>query len=445
MLHGERGLDELFEHQSIFDEDNSEDANYIKQKISVARGSLILDQPFFGYILGHFKITPVNTGINTFAADTNHLYFNTTYLLDLIKYNSDWKGKIKGILIHLLIHIIFRHHKRQQEKIPQIWGYATDIVVFSHLREIQRDWMAPGDWDLPDIRTIPEELLGHSADKTYQLLIDQFQEEMENQQGRGAGDDDEEEELREDPNLEEFSMEFRDEVEEMIGIKGNECNIEEIVLEASESTDIEELEEQYFEGMLRTAYERQKGFGSLPEGLDRFISKQLHPKVDWKAKLAGFLQKVLVHDLTWTRPNKRLYGQGYYFPGPLKENTEVLLGLDTSGSITDEILQTFLSEAQAMLETITNVKLIVADCDAEIQQITEYEAGETIQTHNFKGKGGTDFRPVFELTNEYQPDVIVYITDGYGRFPEETPIIPTIWVLTTDEKPPFGEIIRIES
>ena len=71
------------------------------------------------------------------------------------------------------------------------------------------------------------------------------------------------------------------------------------------------------------------------------------------------------------------------------------------------------------------------------------------------GRGGTDFRPVFQwVESEIRsggidcPDAIIYLTDGYGSFPERAPDMPVLWVCAPDSiKPegyPFGACLQIE-
>jgi len=67
------------------------------------------------------------------------------------------------------------------------------------------------------------------------------------------------------------------------------------------------------------------------------------------------------------------------------------------------------------------------------------------------GRGGTDFRPVFEWVAQQAhsesilPDVLIYLTDGYGTFPERESQYPTLWILTEHGIPsvPFGVPIRL--
>jgi predicted metal-dependent peptidase len=97
--------------------------------------------------------------------------------------------------------------------------------------------------------------------------------------------------------------------------------------------------------------------------------------------------------------------------------------------------------------------MILIDCDAAVQQVVVIEEGQSIdgsalpwEGRPFKGRGGTSFVPVFQWveSNNEQPDLLIYFTDGYGSFPSDEPGYPTVWVMTTDVEAPFGDIIRFE-
>ena len=67
---------------------------------------------------------------------------------------------------------------------------------------------------------------------------------------------------------------------------------------------------------------------------------------------------------------------------------------------------------------------------------------------DWKGGGGTDFRPVFErlAAADRMPAALLYMTDAEGRFPERAPVHPVLWLLPEAAAPrtiPFGEVLVI--
>jgi len=61
-----------------------------------------------------------------------------------------------------------------------------------------------------------------------------------------------------------------------------------------------------------------------------------------------------------------------------------------------------------------------------------------------KGGGGTDFRPPIELLRKRPPDIAIYLTDLYGPFPDKAPKYPLVWAALSNEKVPWGKVIRLD-
>ena len=83
--------------------------------------------------------------------------------------------------------------------------------------------------------------------------------------------------------------------------------------------------------------------------------------------------------------------------------------------------------------------------------MTAYEAMDRIEIPekiSFRGRGGTDFRPVFEWVAREAPEALVlYATDGLGSFPERKPVNAVIWLLTDSEtaRMSFGAVVHVGS
>lgn len=110
--------------------------------------------------------------------------------------------------------------------------------------------------------------------------------------------------------------------------------------------------------------------------------------------------------------------------------------IDTSGSIVDRLLQTFISEINQLVVD-TGCELVLVDCDAEVQQISVHR--EPVCGYVARGGGGTDFRPAIDALRRMPLDVAVYFTDLLGTFPEKRTAFPLLWAVTQDLEIPFGQ------
>ena len=95
-----------------------------------------------------------------------------------------------------------------------------------------------------------------------------------------------------------------------------------------------------------------------------------------------------------------------------------------------------------MLKTFaTHVASIVKACDGAVHLIAgdvrvtlceldcDLERGmEQIHAIEFRGRGGTEFKPLLDKSEAIQADVALYLTDGYAAFPDP-PRIPVIWAV----------------
>ena len=99
---------------------------------------------------------------------------------------------------------------------------------------------------------------------------------------------------------------------------------------------------------------------------------------------------------------------------------------------------------QDLIERVT-----ILQCDDALQDVKTFDAADMPTDLMLVGGGNTDFRPVFQwiktvgMAADGDPSVILYFSDGYGTFPDRSPMTPVVWVLTTDQKTPFGETIRM--
>ena len=184
--------------------------------------------------------------------------------------------------------------------------------------------------------------------------------------------------------------------------------------------------------------------GSAPASLLRRLAADV-PKsvVRWEAVLRNFLTARLMPltEASWNRPSRRTLALGkdavWMEPGTDRRRGVRRAGvvIDTSGSIGDKLLHTFISEINSLM-TRTGCEVLLVDCDARVQQVSMHR--KPIQGYVARGGGGTDFRPAFEALRRVPLDVAVYFTDLEGAFPEKKPVFPLLWATTQDLAVPFG-------
>jgi predicted metal-dependent peptidase len=177
--------------------------------------------------------------------------------------------------------------------------------------------------------------------------------------------------------------------------------------------------------------------GLMPDSIARTVEEATAPRKDWKEELARFVHSTCKSDTrTWTRQSRRVQG----LPGWSREiESNIVIVLDTSGSVTGPILSAFAAECRS-ITALNGVSAVIMSADAKVHQVIQ--PGESFPTE-FKGGGGTNFVPALKAAEEYEPNCVIYLTDGDGAYPKSSQY-PVLWALTKPRTVPFGEKILLE-
>lgn len=201
-----------------------------------------------------------------------------------------------------------------------------------------------------------------------------------------------------------------------------------------------------------------KGKGSVPLGIQLHADECLKPsKIPWPSLLARSAQAAVAYrpgsvDYTRTRPSRRQAAYNAVMdPAPIMPSmhrplAEVAFVADTSGSM-GASLDKILEQGEAVLKAMSGVNVTFIACDAKVHAIKKVRSSKEMR-ENFKGGGGTDFRPAFAAVAKLtpKPNIIVFATDGEGDYPKEPPVgIHTIWLqigghIGVD----WGEVIEVD-
>jgi predicted metal-dependent peptidase len=183
------------------------------------------------------------------------------------------------------------------------------------------------------------------------------------------------------------------------------------------------------------------------------ITAALYPKIDWRAVMRDFLvEKTSGKDeSSWRMYNRRYVSQGVYLPTNEDDNPgEIGIGIDTSGSVSGELLSAFLAEVVSMCKSTnpSRVRIMFWDTDVEREQIIEGDMSRMTETFNTTGGGGTRAGCVSDYVKEkgYKFDALIMFTDGYVEHDIRWEIpTPTLWVIDGNQEfkaPADGRIVQ---
>ena len=153
------------------------------------------------------------------------------------------------------------------------------------------------------------------------------------------------------------------------------------------------------------------------------------------------------NDYTWARPNRRFVAQGLYLPGLHSEELgDVVLAVDTSGSIDETVLGAFADEANAVLSAYECAVTILYH-DVDVQKVQTWRSADGALVLDPAGGGGTSHVCVFDWLDRsgLSPACVVCLTDLETEFPDRPPPLPVLWAVVGDGgiDPPFGRVVRL--
>ena len=198
-------------------------------------------------------------------------------------------------------------------------------------------------------------------------------------------------------------------------------------------SDLTEAEQELVKGQLKakikeTAEQVQKQCGSVPGEFAGILEKiKNKPAIfNWKKFMRKMIGNTITSEITLTRmrPNKRFPdARGF----KMKRKPNIMVAVDTSGSVSDKELQEFFSEIHHIWKT--GVDVTVVECDTTIGEVFKYNGKQEIK---ISGRGGTMLEPAIEYYKQHKEfSSCIMFTDGYCNT-----TMPSchnlIWVITSD-------------
>lgn len=413
------------QHQRILDE--------------VAKTSiqLMLKETFYGHFFTSI-LKDVSEKTGSIATTISNkqlikLIVNPNYWDNDLKIDGNEQGTKNlryGAIKHQILHIVFKHALRFQEfGNKKLFGIASDLAVNQYVQSDQLTEDAIRMEDFPDFKLTR----GQSIDYYYKHLSDQLDSMQDSSGGSGGSDDSDQQEGDSNSSAADGFNESQRKLKDLMESEDNE-QLEQHKFwndfEKLSSAEQKMIEAAVNESIVNSVSRiKSRDYGKLPGGLQQYINllmDALKPNINWRRILRIFTASSSRTRLknTIRRPSKR-YGTT---PGiKIQSKQKILIAIDTSGSVNNEELREFFGEIYYIWKQ--GAEIYIVECDTHIHNQYNYN-GRPPEV--ISGRGGTDFNAPIQFANDiFQPDALIYFTDGFAAAPSVYCRKPILWMITS--------------
>ena len=422
----------------------------VEDKLVAARTWLIIDKPFLGALVLRLPLVEAGRWCHTTGTDARKLYYNPQWIDQLST------AEVQFAVAHEALHCALGHFARRGHRLQRKWDLACDFAVNPILMD--EGLQPPVEAQILDLYR------GMAAEEIYPCLDDELDSETlddhlwddgddggcgENQTDGAGGGAHAPGQHRSEPE----QIEGGEAAASKADANDGEAEGEQSAPPPLSAQEREQLRQQW-QRHLAAAAQRAREAGKLSGKLARLVGEALAPQVSWRAALAQYLSLAARDDYTWQRPSRRtgeVGGDGgggeAIFPSLRSRAGDIVVALDTSGSISDEALAQFVGELNAIKGTLP-VRISLFACDAVLAADAPwvFEPWQEFRLpRQFAGGGGTAFAPVFDWIEEagVRPDALVYFTDAEGEIPRAAPHYPVLWLVKGKASVPWGLRVQL--
>lgn len=378
-------------------------------KILKARTDLILYQPFFGSLALRLSLVEDNS-FETAGVDGTSMFYNSEFIQSL-----SFRETV-GLVAHEVMHVALGHIWRIDKRDCKRWNIATDYTINENLK-------ASG-FTLPEGALIDSQYNDLAAEEIYSRLP---KGGGKSKPGKGKSGS--------SGKLGQAGQSTQSDAGKSDPGKCGSC------IPAKDKATAKEMKATWTAAISQAVILSK---GNLPSSMKKQLDELLNPSVPWHVLLRDFVEKTARNDYDWTRPSRRYIHRGFMLPSLVSEELpEIVIAVDTSGSIDRKALNHFASEASNVLGVYdTTIRVIY--CDTKVHKEEVFTKADLPMKMKPVGGGGTEFKPVFDYVNKkgYTPACLIYFTDMYGDFPKQEPDYPVMWLTATENKTaPFGHTV----
>ena len=420
---------------TICDNENTDiDLKAVENKLTKARTQLILDKPFLGNLVLRLPLKAAGSWCKTSATDAKNFYYNPSFI-DILD-----NDQTKFVLIHEALHCALTHFARRGNRTKHKWDLACDFAINPLL--IEEGFHPP--IDVPIFRRY----LGMIAEEIYPMIDDNIDSEPMDQHLYDDNSNDEKdlssEGMREDSVVDGRTLDS----------SNNNYNTNNTTLRDSNDLaqkpkplspdEVQQLSAKWQKNLASSAQLSQQA-GKLDGEIAKLVDFFLQPQISWRSLLAQYMTSLARDDYSYSRPSRRS-GEAI-LPSLRSNQIDITIAIDTSGSISQDEIDEFVSEVNAIKSNIrSSITLIACDNKVSTKLMWHYEPWDELKfPASLAGGGGTNFNPVFDHINQQdvQNIILIYFTDGKGVFPEFEPNYPVMWLIKGKSTVPWGYRIQL--
>lgn len=419
----------------------------VEHKLTAARAWLVIDKPFLGALVLRLPLIEASPRwCPTTATDARAFYYNRAYIESLSLEQT------KFILAHEALHCALSHFARRLHRVKRRWDIACDyainpLLMADGLEPPPRALMRAAFQDMTAEEIYPYIKDTDSDETLDQHLYDEADEPQQadgrgshgNHGGGAAGDGNQH---QPPPGAGGGSPPERGRGDSGAAQAQHHRGAEPPApLHPAERDALASQWQQRLAGAAQQALRAGKLGGSLARLVERLLQAQL----PWRALLARYMTSATRTDYSFVRPSRR--DGAAILPSLHSKHIDVVVVIDTSGSINAEEMREFVTELNGIKGAV-HARITLHTCDARLAPDGPwtYEPWEQLRLPpTLPGGGGTNFTPAFEWAErlDRQPDLLLYFTDANGEFPRSAPTFPVLWLVKGKQKVPWGQRLQL--
>jgi predicted metal-dependent peptidase len=359
----------------------------VLDRIIVARVGLLLRHPFFGNMATRLIIKEASDWCPTAATDGRHLFYSVPFFAKMTN------KEIEFVIAHEILHCVFDHMTRREDRDPQIHNIAADYIVNNTL---VRDRIGDKPKDIPIFQDFKYD--GWTSEAVYDDIFEKYDQEELEQLGK----------------LLDEHVDWE---------KGNSPQPGQTKGKAPSANkpsyskeELAKIRDEIKENMMSAA--QAAGAGNVPAEVERMIKELTEPKITWRELLRQQIESTIRNDFTFSRPSRKGWHTGAVLPGMnFMDTVDLCIAIDMSGSIGDSQANDFLSEVQGIMDEYQDYKIKLWCFDTEVYNEQDFSADSASDLREYKviGGGGTDFMKNWTYMKEHDivPKKFIMFTDGY--------------------------------